>query len=62
MSCKYNDIIAYLIHIINAYISFFIKNNLKIDQIDGIKYDPIIDQWKISKDTSVNYISKFIKV
>ncbi len=38
------------------------KNNLKIDQIDGIKYNPILDQWKISKDTSVNYISKFIKV
>ncbi len=37
------------------------KNNLKIDQIDGIKYYPILDQWKISKDTSVNYISKFIK-
>ena len=37
------------------------KNNLKIGQIDGIKYNPILDQWKISKDTSVNYISKFIK-
>jgi len=43
-------------------INIAIKNNLKIDQIDGIKYNPIIDQWKISKDTSVNYISKFIKV
>ena len=38
------------------------KNNLKIDKIDGIKYNPILDQWKVSKDTSVNYISKFIKV
>ncbi len=43
-------------------INIAIKNNLKIDQIDGIKYNPILDQWKISKDTSVNYISKFIKV
>jgi len=43
-------------------ISIAKKNDLKIDQIDGIKYNPILDQWKISKDTSVNYISKFIKV
>ena len=39
-----------------------VKNNLKIDLLDGIKYNPISDQWKISEDKSVNYISKFIKV
>ena len=39
-----------------------IKHNLKIDLVDGMKYNPISDQWKISKDKSVNYISKFIKV
>ena len=38
------------------------NNNLKIDLIDGIKYNPILDQWNISKDKSVNYISKFIKI
>ena len=43
-------------------INIGVKNNLKIDLLDGIKYDPISDQWKISKDKSVNYISKFIKV
>ena len=43
-------------------INIGIKNNLKIDLIDGIKYNPILDQWKISKDKSVNYISKFIKI
>ena len=39
-----------------------IKHNLKIDLLDGMKYNPISDEWKISKDKSVNYISKFIKV
>ena len=39
-----------------------VKNNLKIDLLDGMKYNPISDQWKISEDKSVNYISKFIKV
>ena len=38
-----------------------IKHNLKIDLLDGMKYNPISDEWKISKDKSVNYISKFIK-
>ena len=38
------------------------NNNLKMDLIDGIKYNPILDQWNISKDKSVNYISKFIKI
>ena len=37
------------------------NNNLKIDRIDGIKYDPFLNEWKISRDKSVNYISKFIK-
>ena len=37
------------------------NNNLKIDKIDGVKYDPFLNEWKISRDKSVNYISKFIK-
>ena len=37
------------------------KNNLKIEKIDGIKFDIFKDQWRISKDTSVNYIAKFLK-
>ena len=37
------------------------KNSLKINEIHGITYNPILDQWKTSKDTSVNYISSFIK-
>ena len=37
------------------------KNSLILKKIDGIKFNPVLDQWKISKDTSVNYISKFSK-
>ena len=36
-------------------------SSLKLEKIDGMKFDPIIDQWKISKDNSINYIAKFIK-
>ena len=38
------------------------KNNLKLDRIDGMKFNLIKDEWKISKDKSINYISKFVKV
>tara|TARA_Y100001970_G_scaffold277571_1_gene381981 strand:+ start:538 stop:1260 length:723 start_codon:yes stop_codon:yes gene_type:complete len=38
-----------------------IKNNLKIDKLDGINFNLIKNEWNISKDTSVNYIAKFIK-
>ena len=37
------------------------KNNIKLDQIDGMKFDLLMDKWNISKDKSVNYIAKFIK-
>ncbi len=37
------------------------KNNLKLDCLDGMKYNIVLDKWKVSKDTSVNYIAKFIK-
>tara|TARA_B100000886_G_scaffold27184_1_gene17250 strand:- start:21026 stop:21757 length:732 start_codon:yes stop_codon:yes gene_type:complete len=38
------------------------KFNLKLDSLDGMKLDILTDQWKISKDKSVNYIGKFIKI
>ncbi len=38
------------------------KHSLKLDEINGIKYNPILDKWDISKDDSVNYIAKFIKI
>ncbi len=37
------------------------KNNLKLDRLDGMKFDLIKNEWKVSKDKSVNYIAKFIK-
>ena len=37
------------------------KYNLKLDSLDGMKFDLISDKWKLSNDKSVNYIGKFIK-
>jgi 2-polyprenyl-6-hydroxyphenyl methylase/3-demethylubiquinone-9 3-methyltransferase len=37
------------------------KNNFKLDQIDGIEFNLLMDKWNITKDKSVNYIAKFIK-
>ena len=37
------------------------KNNFELDKIDGMKFNLIKDEWKISPDKSVNYIGKFIK-
>ena len=35
--------------------------NFKLNSIDGVIFDLFFDQWKIDKDTSVNYISSFVK-
>ena len=37
------------------------KNNLKLEKLNGINFDIVKDEWNISRDTSVNYIAKFIK-
>ena len=37
------------------------KNNLTIQKLDGMKYNLIKDQWTLSNDKSVNYISIFNK-
>ena len=37
------------------------KNNLKIKNIDGLKYDILKDKWELSSDDSVNYIARFKK-
>ena len=37
------------------------KNNLKIEEVEGLKLDVLKNKWKISNDKSVNYIAKFIK-
>ncbi len=37
------------------------KNNLKLDKLDGVKFNIITDNWSLSSDKSINYIAKFIK-
>jgi 2-polyprenyl-6-hydroxyphenyl methylase / 3-demethylubiquinone-9 3-methyltransferase len=44
----------YLINILKKY-------DLKLDALDGMKFNLIKDEWTISSDKSINYISKFIK-
>jgi len=36
------------------------KHNLKLDSLDGMKFNLIKDQWNLSSDKSINYIGKFI--
>ncbi len=36
-------------------------NNLKLDSLNGMKFNLIKDQWSLSSDKSINYIAKFIK-
>ena len=47
------------IEIVN--LSAKINNNLILDRLDGMHFNIIKDEWSISRDTSINYISKFIK-
>jgi 2-polyprenyl-6-hydroxyphenyl methylase/3-demethylubiquinone-9 3-methyltransferase len=37
------------------------KNNLKLKNLDGMNLNILKDEWKISGDTSVNYIVKLLK-
>ena len=37
------------------------KNSLNFKEIYGVKFNPILNNWNISEDTSVNYIAKFLK-
>ena len=37
------------------------KNLLKLEDLKGVKYNVISREWKISNDTSVNYLAKFKK-
>jgi len=36
--------------------------NLKIEQVDGMNFNIFKDEWSISKDTSINYIAKSLKI
>jgi 2-polyprenyl-6-hydroxyphenyl methylase/3-demethylubiquinone-9 3-methyltransferase len=37
------------------------KNDLRLDKLDGMKFNLILDKWSLTRDNSVNYIAKFIK-
>ncbi len=37
------------------------KNSLILKSIDGVKFNPILNKWKLSNDKSVNYITKYKK-
>ena len=37
------------------------KNDVRLDRLDGMKFNLVTDKWKISDDKSVNYIGTFIK-
>ena len=43
-------------------ITFGKENSLKLDKIDGLQFNPFLDKWSLSKDKSVNYITKFKKI
>ena len=38
-----------------------IKNSLSLKKLDGMNFNILDNSWKVTGDTSVNYISKFIK-
>ncbi|WP_435151211.1 bifunctional 2-polyprenyl-6-hydroxyphenol methylase/3-demethylubiquinol 3-O-methyltransferase UbiG [Candidatus Pelagibacter bacterium nBUS_44] len=39
-----------------------IKNNLKLEKLDGMNFNIIKDEWSVSSDASINYIAKSIKL
>jgi len=45
----------------NDLIKISEKNNLTLKKLDGMKFNLLDDSWKISNDTSVNYIVKLKK-
>jgi len=38
------------------------NHNLRMDSVDGMKFNLIKNEWSLSSDKSVNYIAKFIKI
>ncbi len=42
-------------------IKFGKENRLKLESLDGVKFNVVSNQWLLSKDCSVNYIAKFTK-
>jgi len=46
----------------NDLINISKKNNLTFKKLDGMKFNILDNSWKVSSDTSVNYIVKFVKI
>ena len=45
----------------NDLIKISEKNNLSLKKLDGMKFNILDDSWKVSSDTSINYIIKLKK-
>ena len=45
----------------NDLINITKKNNLSLKKMDGMKFNIFNNSWKVSSDTSVNYIVKLVK-
>ena len=45
----------------NDLVDILRKYNLKLDSLDGMKFNLVKDEWKLSSDKSINYIGRFIK-
>ena len=45
----------------NDLISILKKYNFELNSLDGMKFNPIKDEWALSADKSINYIGKFKK-
>ena len=46
----------------NQLIEFAKKHRLRLDKLDGMKFDILTNQWKLSENKSVNYIAMFKKI
>ena len=38
------------------------KNYLRLERLDGMKFDLLSDKWSLDSDNSVNYITQFTKI
>jgi len=45
----------------NNLVNISKKNNLIFKKLDGMKFNILDNSWKVSRDTSINYIAKFLK-
>ena len=45
----------------NDLIDILKKYNFELSSLDGMKFNPIKDEWSLSSDKSINYIGKFKK-